>query len=234
MPVLLSATPATSNRDVVGVAEATLIQVFTLVLWLTCLAVGVLGLRLEHRLTAPPPAPVKGPPPVQAELIDVDVTAAPMLASDELPAAPQEPLPADAPPPDIPPLPEVAAPSSAIAFALPVEGPVRIVAAARASAHAPPSDRPVVERLVFGQGSAGAQPEPNYPDAARDANEQGVVEIEFTVGPDGRVVAAHVEKASPWAVLNEAALSVVRDRWRNPKWSTAHPYLVPIRFQLTQ
>jgi TonB family protein len=109
---------------------------------------------------------------------------------------------------------------------------VRIVSPSKAAVARP---APVaVERLVFGQGSASAQPQPEYPDAARDANEQGVVEIEFTVGPDGRVTRARVANPSPWPVLNEAALGVVRDSWRNPQWSTTHPYRVSFNFHLVQ
>jgi TonB family protein len=234
IPVSEPAGQATPIENVALPREVTFLQVFTLVLWLTCLAVGLIGLWFERGFSVALPPPAKEPPPVQAEIIDVDLTPAPvLLASDQMaPAAADEPLPPDAPLPDVPPLPAVAAPSPAIAFALPVEGPVRIVSAAKAAVAVP---APVAaERLVFGQGSASAQPQPDYPDAARDANEQGVVEIEFSVGPNGRVTRARVANPSPWPVLNEAALSVVRDSWRNLQWSTTHPYHVSFNFHLIQ
>lgn len=234
--VIETKEPATSLESVASAPEATFLQALTLALWLTCLTIGVVGLLLERRSFVPKAPEQKEPPPVQAEMIDVDIAPEPViLAADQLPPAPPDKPPPDALPPDVPPLPAVAAPSPMIAFALPVAGPVRIVSASKAmvSLPAPGSVKTTaVEHLIYGQGSAASQQAPEYPDAARDAGEQGTVEIEFTVGPDGRVNHARIVKASPWPVLNQAALQVVRDRWQNPQWATTHPYLVPIKFEL--
>ena len=212
--------------------DPTFLQVFTLVLWLTCLVVGLLGLWLQSPL--PPklvPTPPPEPPPVQAEVIDVDITREPVMAADDS-APPPDAIP-DAPPESPPPLPAVAAPSPGLAFAVPVEGPVRIVSGSQAGgipARAPAA----VERLVYGTGSAGKQPAPDYPPSAVAGHQEGTVGIQFIVGRDGHVIEAHVAQPSPWPLLNQAALTVVRDEWANPRWSVNHPYLVTIRFQLNQ
>lgn len=221
--------------------EPTFLQVFTLVLWLTCLVVGLLGLWLQHRLVLPRLAPTAKPqpPPMHAELIDVELTREPvvMAAADSPPPPPPDApaLPPNAPPP-APALPAVAAPSPAIAFAVPVEDPVRIVPAARAAAAAPvrPVPRPAVEHLVYGQGTAAAQPKPEYPSEALAAHQEGVVGIAFTVAPGGRVIEAHVAEPCPWPTLNQAALAVVRDEWANSQWVPGHPYLVRLRYKINE
>ena len=228
--------PATAPRSR---PEATLLQVFTLVLWLTCLAVGWLGLFVQAHRAAPKPAaqPTTEPPPMKAELIDVELTPAPVLLTSAEPAPTPEATPS---PPDVPPaapaLPEVAAPSPMIAFAVPVKGPARIVPAARAApaAPAPKPPRPAVEQLVYGQGTAAAQPKPEYPSEALAARQEGVVGIAFTVAPGGRVSEARVAEPCPWPSLNQAALSVVRDEWSNPRWVPGHTYLVRLRFHINQ
>ncbi|HEY2584871.1 MAG TPA: TonB family protein [Tepidisphaeraceae bacterium] len=220
--------------------EPTFLQVFTLVLWVTCLLVGLLGLWLQGRLHLPKAAPPKPPepPPMQAELVEVELTPQPAT-----PAAMNSPPPvpdatAEPPPPDVPPaLPAVAAPSPTIAFAVPVQGPARIVPAARAAAAAPawPAPaRPAVEHLVYGQGTAAAQPKPDYPTEALAAHEEGVVGIAFTVAPGGRIIEAHVAESCRWPSLNQAALAVVRDEWANPQWVPGHLYLVRLRFKINE
>lgn len=216
--------------------EPTFLQVFTLVLWVTCLAVGLLGLWLAGRLgpAKPPPPKLVEPPPVQAELIEVAMTTEKLApATDSPPPAPD--APAEPPPPEAPPLPAVAAPSPAIAFAVPVAGPVRIVPAARAAAgRVAPAPRPAVQHLVYGVGTAAAQPQPDYPDGAKFAHQEGVVGIQFTVSSGGRVSDARIVEPSPFPLLNQSALRTVRDEWANPQWVPGTIYLISIRFQLNQ
>ena len=52
---------------------------------------------------------------------------------------------------------------------------------------------------------------PVYPPIAQSARVQGIVIIEATIGPDGRVRDAKVLRGQP--LLNEAALEAVR-QWR--------------------
>lgn len=220
--------------------EPTFLQVFTLVLWVTCLVIGLLGLWLQGGLTPakPPPPKTVEPPPVQAELIEVAMTTERLIpaATDSPPPPPA--APAEAPPPEAPPLPAVAAPSPAIAFAVPVEGPVRIVPAAIAPAAAPravaPAPRETVEHLVYGIGTTAAQPQPDYPDDAKFAHQEGVVGIQFTVAPGGRVNDARIVVPSPFPLLNQSALSTVRDQWADPRWKPGTIYLISIRFKLNQ
>lgn len=210
-------------------------SVFTLVVWVGCTSIAVLGFAIPYARPQARPAP---PQPMAVEMLKVELSHEP-LPEPELPAANPLALP---PPPDLvaqPQLPQpvtVAAPSPAIAFALPVEGPVRVVEAAQAgyarseSAAAPPPAAPPVQRLTFGQG-AGKQPAPEYPLAAQNAGQEGMVNVRFTVADNGRVVAAETATASPWPLLNDSAVRTVRHRWRFPA-GVPRAYEVAIRFVL--
>ena len=183
----------------------------------------------------PPTPEVPEPPPLQAEVIEVAMTNERLLpaAADSSPPPPD--APSEPPPPDAPPLPAVAAPSPAIAFAVPVAGPVRIVPAARAAAGPVlPAPKPTVERLVYGQGTTAAQPQPDYPNEAKFAHQEGVVGIQFTVSPGGRVNEARVVEPSRFPLLNQSALRTVRDEWVDSRWVPGRIYLISIRFQINQ
>ena len=194
-----------------------LLPVLTLVLWVFCLAVGILGLVLQP----PPPAPPKPPepPPIHAELMKVDLIQEPApLPPPEAAAQPSEFPPELSAPQEAPPLAEVAQLTPAIAFALPIEGPVRIVAAQQAGFARPVQKAAPVKRLIFGQG-AGKQPEPEYPSEAINARQQGVVGITLTIDEDGRLRSAQISSPSRFPLLNQAALDVVRQRWPSPPGS---------------
>ena len=192
--------------------EPGLLQVLTLVVWLVWAAIGVIGLLTSHARPRPQqePPPI---PPLQAELVNVELTDEPPIeVADAAPAPADESEP---PPPeaDVPPLPAVALPSPAIAFAVPIEGPARIVAAAQANLARVPITPRSAQRITFGVGE-GKQPAPLYPEQAQREGQEGVVGIRFTVGPDGRVQSAEVSSPSPWPLLNQSALRTVRDQWR--------------------
>lgn len=199
---------AAPDRDSEGPG---LLQVLTLVLWLTWVVIGVIGLALseEHPQETPAKAPM---PPLQAELLDVELTQEPIAVPESPPADASPPLPAMAEPPA---LPAVALPSPAIAFAVPVEGPVRVVDSKLANlARVPIAARPVAELITNEVGER--QPKPDYPTDALWQGQEGVVGIRFTVTPDGKVLSAEVFSPSPWPLLNQAALRVVRVLWRVP------------------
>lgn len=214
-----------------------------LVGWSSLLATGLLGLSLDYDR---PEAPREHPPLPPAQLIDVDLVAVPEaelppLALSEAPdpslALPPAPL-QHAAPQAAPELVAVADPS-AVAFALPVEGPVRQVAAAQASyrGRRGTGDGEVeggfggpVETLVFGQGQ-GAQPAPQYPWTAVKQGQEGAVRVVFCVGRDGRVSAAEVAGPCPWSLLNESALRTVLHRWRFAAGALRR-YEVVIQFEL--
>jgi TonB family protein len=221
--------------------NAGIVAVGTLVIWAGCLVVGLLGLHLAYPWPHPPP---KVPEPVAAQVMHVDLTDAAIAqptSGAPAEAAPDaaEPAPAADAPPAAPPLTAVAAPSAAIAFALPVEGPTRIVSAAEAvpqaarKSDAPPINAASpVRRITYGQGE-GRQPRPEYPREAVLARQQGTVVVRFTVDQNGRVETAEAAKPSPYPLLNQSAVREIRENWR---FAPGPPriYEVAIEFSLTQ
>lgn len=225
-------------------SEVPIMDVLTLVLWVCCAAVGIAGLNLPY---PKPTEPSPGPAAVEVEILQVELTDDPLPTADPLP-----PLPDSAPPPlppldptlaptTAPPLTAVAAPSAAIAFAIPVEGPVRIVPMEQASPPSETNPAPTnsmastplpLQQISFGRGE-GRQPAPDYPYAAAREGQEGVVTVRFTVGEAGRVLAAEVSAPCPWPLLNQAAERAIRERWRFQRGSP-RLYEVGIRFELNK
>lgn len=242
-------------------AEPTFTPVVTLVLWLGCLLVGALGFAFPYARPRPPavPAPTVQLELLQVELTRVPAPALARVPPS-LPSLPQPPLLlAPAPLPVAPPLVALAQPSPASAITIPIAAPARLAAvpqvaparaaAAPGSAPVPPRPAPaagagsaspapalapspaaLVQTLTYGEG-AGRQPAPSYPDAARRAGHEGTVVVRFSVGPDGRVLAAEPSAPSPWTALNHEALRVVREQWRFPL-GPVRLHEVAIRFEL--
>ncbi len=83
---------------------------------------------------------------------------------------------------------------------------------------------------------AGNNPRPEYPRAAREAGWEGTVILRVLVLPDGRAGSVTLHKTSGHSILDEAALSAVKD-WRFipamdgnfPIQSAVH---LPVRFDL--
>jgi protein TonB len=243
---LIQARPAdlpagTEIRNASPVAETSFLSVVTLVLWAACLTVGGLGLALSYSRPHPP---AKAPEPVQAELLNVELTNEPLPPPE---ATPTPPDPTQPPPlldpvvtPPAPTLLPVAEPNPAIAFALPVEGPTRIIEPKQAAylqiaapVTLPPAPAPVAppaQPLTFGSGE-GKQPAPDYPFRAAREGQEGAVGVRFSVGENGRVLAAEAVSPCPWPLLNEAALRAVRERWRF-RTGAVRLYEVSIRFEL--
>jgi protein TonB len=111
--------------------------------------------------------------------------------------------------------------------AAPREAPPAETAAAPAASSAPPAAtaaRPAPATggaatpavAAAGGDSHGAEilktPPPDYPPDAARKREQGWVEVEFTVSPDGSVTNASVVNAQPARVFNSSALRAV-ERW---------------------
>jgi TonB family protein len=87
-----------------------------------------------------------------------------------------------------------------------------------------------LQTLTFGEGE-GKQPKPVYPPPAVRAGQEGTVVVRFSVGTDGRVLAAETSAPSPWGALNREAVRVVREQWRfQPGPVRLHE--VAIRFEL--
>jgi TonB family protein len=212
--------------------------VLTLVLWLGCVAVGLLGFALHY---SRPVAPAPAPAPVTVEKINVELTQDPLPPAD---VQPTDPL-ATPPPPSALAQPAVVQPiavaePSTVAFALPVEGPTVVVPATQASRTRSSinpnatsgSSLPSPQTLVFGQGE-GRQPAPEYPAQAMRLRQEGNVGVRLTVNADGRVVDATVAAPSAWPSLNDAAERCVRHRWRFSRGSL-RVYEVSIRFALAK
>lgn len=205
---------------------------FTLVLWIMCLLVGILGLFFPYMR---PKVPIAKLPSVQAELIKVELTAE--ATPEIIPQPAKVPQPSTVRPleiPEAPPMIAVAEPSPAVAFALPVEAPAKIVDVKSARSTRPAEQTTIeaapVRTLTFGSGE-GKQPAPGYPARARREGQEGVVLVRFTVAENGRVLSADTASPSPWSLLNESAVRTVRERWRFPP-GDLRLYEVAIRFQM--
>ncbi len=232
------APPAKVRRSATARQGIAWSGVLTLVLWTGCLTIGALGFALPYTRPLPP---TKQPEPVQAEILNVELSNDPLPPPDITPAPPD---PSQPPPlsdseiaPPAPPMIAVAQPSPAIAFALPVEGPVRVVEAKQAAYVAPPAETrvdpvatPPVQQLVHGHGE-GRQPAPDYPPQALRAGQEGTVRVRFSVGENGRVLAAEAAEPCAWGLLNASAIRVVRERWRFPA-GAIRLYEVSIRFEI--
>ncbi|MGV3772483.1 MAG: energy transducer TonB [Verrucomicrobiales bacterium] len=218
--------------------NASYLQLSTLTLWSSCLLIGALGIAIPY---ARPRPPAPEPAPVHAEVLHVELSneALPMMADQQPSMNLSTPPPAMTMPaaPSVPAMTAVAQPSASIAFAVPVEGPVRIVEKAETSYSRVVEPQPVVQAaaapvqaLTFGQGE-GRQPAPEYPYKAMREGQQGSVKVLFTVDESGRVLTAEASTPSPWAMLNAAAVKAVKERWRF-RSGPVRTFEVSIRFQL--
>jgi len=239
LPAAPAAAATARARPELARTEPAFGPVVTLILWTGCLAVGVIGLMRPY--PRPQPKPVEQA--IIAQTLVVELAPEKIQPTDP---APPPPDPAAPPPlraplvaPTAPPLVAVAEPTPAIAFALPVEGPARVVEAkpatfARPAQAATPAPAPaaVPRALTFGQGE-GRQPAPQYPLLAQRRGQEGTVLIRFTVGEDGRVLTAEAAEPSPWPLLNNAAVGAVRERWRFQP-GPVRLYEVAIRFELSK
>jgi protein TonB len=214
--------------------------VLVLVIWMSCLAIGLLGWWVRYPRPAAPKAETET---VVVQRLEVELTpdlAPPQPAPATLIDAAEPPPPPDAMPPMNLPAPvAVAAPSPSIAFAIPVEGPVTVVEQERAAysaptteTHAAPVAAPAAapQQLTFGTGE-GRQPAPEYPRRAVQEGQEGTVIVRFIVGANGRVVSTQAHQPCAWPLLNDSALRVIRERWRFPE-GQPRAYEVAIRFQL--
>lgn len=208
--------------------DTPLAPVLTFVIWVVCLSIGLLGFLLSY---SRPHRPVKTPESVKVERLVVELNNAPDVSpeNDRPPggAASVAPLPEDAMAP--PPI-AVAEPSAAIAFAVPVEGPTRVVPFNEATYARPSSTPPAIQRLTFGQGE-GRQPSPQYPAQAIQQHQEGTVVVRLVVGENGQVSSAEATQPCPWPMLNEAALRAVRQQWRFAP-GDLRVYEVAIRFEI--
>ena len=212
-----------------GREEADSQPVMVLVLWLTCLAVGLLGFVLPYARPVGKPAEE----PFVVQKLEVELTPQDIRLDELSPDPGSPPPPSEAvaqPQPHA--LIAVAEPGPAVAFAIPVERAASIVEANRASYTRPETRAAEVtpRTLTYGQGE-GKQPAPEYPRQAIREGQEGVVGVRFVLGEDGRVVSAEAVQPSVWPLLNESAVKTVRHRWRF-RPGALRVYDVAIRFEL--
>jgi TonB family protein len=209
--------------------DMSLMPVVTFVIWMVCLAVGLLGFLLPYSRVR---RYVKAPEPVKVEKLFVQLGKETIVPSenDRQPAGggSSTVVPSDQmAPPAIP----VAEPSPAIAFAVPVEGATRVVPFDQAAYGRPSKPVPTVQRLTFGVGE-GQQATPEYPQEAIDQHQEGTVVIRLVVGESGLVTSAEAIQPCPWPLLNESAVRTVHHQWRFAP-GVVRAYDVPIHFQIT-
>lgn len=199
--------------------EQRLLPIVTFVLWSGCASVAALGLALAYPL---PHAKSPEPAPVMAEFLNIELSNDPRLFSEpprqlstpaevSLPSAPAQ-LPQAAPAIA---LLEPAFPIGASVNVSPTDfnSDARPVAGSPANANAGSPSGADAENIVFGRGE-GKQPAPEYPFLARRQGQQGTVQVRFTVGENGRIVAAELAEPSAWPLLNASALKTIRNSWR--------------------
>ncbi len=177
-----------------------LLSIFTLVVWLGCLLVGFFGFVLPYAR----PHAAKMPEPMQVQILNVDLAPNVTPPSSVASPAQSESVPSDVPQPVM-----VADPT--VAFAVAVEKPVTV---STYSGPVTTATTPNAPRLSVLRQGEGVQPDPVYPERARREGQEGTVVVRFTVGEDGRVIAADVISPSQWPLLNAAALYTIRNRWR--------------------
>ena len=204
-----------------------LLPATTLVIWVCCLIVGIIGIFWPGN---PSSAPTTQPQSIAIEAVDVEVMNHPpdmTPASDQLPPqitalAPQVP----------PPLAATLFPDPLTPLTRLMQMPPRSVIPVALPLGAAPVNTLAVKTITFGVGE-GRQPTPEYPEEARYAGEEGTVTILFNVDQDGRVTSATAATPCPWPILNQAAVSAVRQTWHFGP-GPPRTYIVAIRYQLTR
>jgi TonB family protein len=148
-------------------------------------------------------------------------------------------------------IPAVTPMSAQVTFAVPVEGPVRLVAAQYAAPPpaklkqpaAPPTDgtpggtgsnagAPEVFDSTLGDGGSYPRPE-RYPQLAMQRNWQGKVMLDVFVDVRGNPASVNVAESSGYRILDNDALEWVKQNWHFPI-GRERRYLVPFVYKLKQ
>lgn len=180
----------------------------------------VLALGLVRHASAPPPEPVVlvELPPMEAPV----ATASPEPTPTPAPAQPvaaetpvraprtEAPLPADIVPL---PAPRPEQPATATPEPAPATTQAAAPAAVAAPAYAPGADDPRARRQemdYFRTLSAHLNRRKTYPAEARQARQQGVVTVRFTVDRAGNVSAVSIRQSSGHTILDDATLALMQ------------------------
>ena len=108
--------------------------------------------------------------------------------------------------------------SPAVAFSVPVQGAVTIAQEAHLATPPPPVDNAPTKPVQFNPHAAGegSFADPQYPSMALRNHYEGTTIIEIAVDTTGTITDAKVFKSSAYPLLDDAALDVVKKRWRFP------------------
>jgi periplasmic protein TonB len=125
-----------------------------------------------------------------------------------------------------------------IRFAVPVVGVTNVVTTAALASAPPPTITQQPQSAPSGPvrfnphaAGEGYFPDPVYPTLSQRNQERGAVEIRIKVDTAGQVTSAEVQKSSRFSLLDDAALRVVKTRWRFPA-GPARDYVWRCDFQL--
>ncbi len=182
---------------------------------------------IDVELVAAPSAALESvaPPPASAPVIEAAVEA------DAETVVQPEPIP-------VPPAPEVQAQKIEPVSAPVVSGPPAGVVG-DGSSSVPGRDATTFRSragAVSALPSYLKNPAPRYPEAARQAGQQGVVLLRVEISPAGKAEEVSVRQGSGFALLDDAAVSAVRKwKFRSAKAggiSVNSSAEIPIRFQL--
>jgi len=156
-----------------------------------------------------PPEPAAATPPLSPDFVPLPEEPPPPdfeMADPKLPAPEEAPPPPDFKSLPLPPKPAVRPPPRpAQAAPRPAEPPAEAPAAVATSV-APAIVSPDWNALI----SAWLAAHRRYPEAARQRGEEGDVTVRFSVAADGSVVEVALVQGSGHAVLDEAALAMLR------------------------
>lgn len=177
----------------------------------------------------PVPTPEATPPPEPAPTPEVEPEPVPVPVPMALPSLVPEPVSEKSPVP----------------ISQPTPSPRKASMATKKSViSGATSRRP--SRLAGGKASRGAtssqpgylrNPHPTYPEAARQAGQEGIVHLRVSISATGMVTSVRLERSSGHSALDQQAMTTVRQRWKfkpateNGKRVSAEISL-PIRFQL--
>ncbi len=223
--------PGTSGTDLSLISS-----LFVTSISLHLLLIGLVGFGVPQ---TPAHGKVSVPPPTQAKLIeDVKIEAEPPIQpppaakkNDSIP--PPQPVAANI---DLPPLakiePIAAVPASVpVAFAIPVNGPARLVSDV-ANASGAAGGQAAATPVSLDDNSQGRDlllPLLEYPSEALARHLSGTVVIEFRTSPTGEIYDARVRRGSGHAALDDAAL----ENLRHGRWTgEAGYYLKAYQFSL--
>jgi protein TonB len=188
------------------------------------LLIGLLGLKAPRVVRKPLSevtelVPVVFTPPVEQQKVEPQVKE-------------EEPAPKDTPI-ETPQVVTVVAAADApnVAFAVPVEGAVAVAPARYASPPPVAAQAPKPTKFDPNAANGGNFPPPDYPGMAQRNRYQGTVTVELMVDETGAVTSAKVQKSSGFPMLDEAALKVVKSRWRFPP-GAPRDYIWDCKFQL--